>query len=66
MRRKKQPRKAIENVPTASMSKKFEVLAGNAALDTVEKRKALRPNADNGNAVAVPRWFGQFMAAGEV
>lgn len=55
MRRKKEPRKGIENVPIASMSKKCEVLAGKATLDTVEKRKALRPNADNGNAVAVPR-----------
>jgi hypothetical protein len=27
-----------------------------------EKKKALRPNAARGNAVAVPRWCGQFKA----
>ena len=29
---------------------------------SVEKKKALRPKAASGNAVAVPRWCGQFKA----
>lgn len=30
---------------------------------SVEKKKALRPNAASGNAVAVPRWSGKLSAA---
>ena len=30
---------------------------------TVEKKKALRPNAARGKAVAVPRWSGKLSAA---
>lgn len=36
--------------------------SGKATEDTAEKKKALKPNADSGKAVADPRWFGQFRA----
>ena len=46
-----------------SSKRKSEVLLGKANIDIKEKKKALKPKADKGNAVAVPRWFGQFIAA---
>ena len=47
-------------------NRKSEVLLGKAAVDSVAKTKALRPNAARGNAVAVPRWLGQFKAANKI
>lgn len=32
-------------------------------VETVDQKKALRPKAAKGNAVAVPRWSGKFEAA---
>lgn len=62
-RRKNKEMKAMPNVPAARRRRKSDVLSGNATEEIVEKKKALRPNADRGNAVAVPRWFGQLRAA---
>ena len=62
-RRKNREMKAMPNVPAASRSRKSEVLSGNANEEIVEKKNALRPKAERGNAVAVPRWFGQLSAA---
>ena len=50
-------------VPMARRNKKSEVFPGNASDDNAEKKKALRPNAASGKAVAVPRWLGKFNAA---
>lgn len=55
--------KAMPDVPAASKRRKSAVLSGNAKEEIIEKKKALSPKADRGNAVAVPRWFGQFRAA---
>ena len=66
MRRKKLPTKGIMNVATANKSSRSRVLSGKAREDIVAKKKALSPKADRGKAVAVPRWFGQFNAAGNV
>ncbi len=54
-RRKKEEMKVMLNVPAARRRRKSEVLSGNAKEEIVEKKNALRPNADKGNAVAVPR-----------
>lgn len=43
------------NVPTARRSRKSVVLSGNAKDEIEAKKKALRPKADRGKAVAVPR-----------
>lgn len=53
----------MKNVPTASKNRKPDVLSGKAIDDKEEKKKALSPNPERGNAVAVPRWSGQLMAA---
>lgn len=45
----------MPDVPAASKRRKSDVLSGNAKEETIEKKKALRPKADSGNAVAVPR-----------
>lgn len=50
-------------VPTASENRNVEVSFPNARLDMPVKKKAERPKADNGIAVAVPRRSGQFWAA---
>jgi hypothetical protein len=47
----------------ARRKRKSDVFPGNASDDSVEKKKALRPNAASGKAVAVPRWWGKFNAA---
>ncbi len=54
-RRKNVPTNIMVKVAMASRRSKSEVLSGNAIQDTAEKKKALRPNAESGNAVAVPR-----------
>ena len=48
----------MQKVPIANIKRKLEVLSGNATDEIDEKKKALRPNAAKGKAVAVPRWFG--------
>lgn len=53
----------MKNVPIANIRRKLEVLLGNATVDMDEKKKALKPNAARGKAVAVPRWLGQLRAA---
>ena len=60
---KKTGKKMSEKVPRARRSRYLEVLLGNSMPDTDVKKKALRPKAARGNAVAVPRWCGQFIAA---
>lgn len=60
---KKVPMETMPNVEQAKRRSKSEVLSGNAIDDIAAKKKALRPNAARGKAVAVPRWFGQFSAA---
>jgi len=62
-RRKKVPIKTRPKVAQARRRSKSEVLSGKARDDIAAKKKALRPNAARGKAVAVPRWFGQFKAA---
>jgi hypothetical protein len=59
---KKKPMKVMEEVPTASNNKKSLGLPGKRREPREEKKKALRPKAARGNAVAVPRWLGQFRA----
>ena len=54
-RRKKKDTKTIVKVPMARRKRKSDVFPGNANDDNVEKKKALRPNAASGKAVAVPR-----------
>lgn len=55
MRRRKLPTKGIVNVAMASKRSRLRVLSGKAKEDTDAKKKALRPKADKGKAVAVPR-----------
>ena len=50
-------------VPIESINKYPLVSSGNARSDRVEKKKALRPKPERGNAVAVPRCFGQLTPA---
>lgn len=45
----------MKKVPIANIRRKLEVLSGNATVDREEKKKALRPKAERGKAVAVPR-----------
>ena len=52
----------MPNVPLASSIRKWPVLPGRTNWANMEKKKALSPNAAKGNAVAVPRWCGQFKA----
>jgi hypothetical protein len=60
---KKNATTTMPPVAIASTSKKESVLPGNSHEDSHEKKKALRPNAASGRAVAVPRWPGQLSAA---
>lgn len=53
--KKKKETNTRANVPIASMRRNFDVSSGNAKVEMVEKKKALKPNAAKGNAVAVPR-----------
>ena len=55
MRSRKLPTKGIVNVAMANKRSRSSVLSGNAMEDIDAKKKALRPNADRGKAVAVPR-----------
>ena len=61
--RKKNPMKGIANVLTVNSKSKPAGSLLNANEDIAEKKNALRPYAARGNAVAVPRWLGQFSAA---
>lgn len=63
IRKKKVPTETMLNVAMAKRRSKSEVLSRNAIDDMAEKKNALRPKAESGNAVAVPRWFGQLSAA---
>ena len=54
-RRKKEDMNVMPKVPTASIRRKLDVLSGNATVEMDEKKKALSPKAERGNAVAVPR-----------
>lgn len=53
----------MPNVAKESKRRKLEVSPGKAIREMVVKKKALRPKAESGNAVAVPRWCGQLRAA---
>ena len=48
------PTKGIENVATVRSRRKSAVFSGKAIEDISEKKKALRPNAASGKAVAEP------------
>jgi len=52
----------MPKVPHAKRNKKCPVFPGITNWANIEKKKALNPNAAKGNAVAVPRWCGQFNA----
>jgi len=56
------PVNTMQNVPMASNSSKPAVSSGNANPETVRKSNALKPKPLNGNALAVPRCLGQFVA----
>jgi hypothetical protein len=56
-------RKFRRDVPTASKRRKRPTSPWNRIADVVDQKKALRPNAAKGNAVAVPRCSGKFVAA---
>lgn len=45
----------MQKVPIANIRRKLEVLSGKATVDMDEKKNALRPKAERGKAVAVPR-----------
>ena len=60
--RKKNATTGRATVPVASKMRKLYVLCGNARA-TVAKKKALRPNAASGKAVAVPLDSGKLRAA---
>lgn len=52
----------MPEVPQARSIRKSLVSPGNRNPPTSEKKKALRPKAAKGKAVAVPLWCGQFRA----
>jgi hypothetical protein len=56
-------RKFRREVPTASKRRKRPTSPWNRIADVVDQKKALRPKAARGNAVAVPRCSGKFVAA---
>jgi hypothetical protein len=56
-------RKFRREVPTASKRRKRPTSPWNRIVDVVDQKKALSPNAAKGNAVAVPRCSGKFVAA---
>ena len=60
--RKNMPAKTIVVAPIASKSRYPEVSSGNMKAENVVQKKALKPKALNGNAVAVPLCRGQFVA----
>ena len=60
--RKKKPTSVIPHVPQDKSNKNSPGSPGKSSPPMREKKKALRPNAASGNAVAVPRWCGQFRA----
>ena len=60
--RKKNPTIVMPKVPQASRARKALGSPGNKTLPHNEKKKAERPNAARGNAVAVPLFCGQFNA----
>jgi hypothetical protein len=60
---KKNDTKVREDVPNDKRRRYLDVSPGKKKLATVVKKKALRPKAERGNAVAVPRCSGQFSAA---
>lgn len=62
-RRKKKEMKTSPNVPDARSIKKSPTSPGAKTVEIEEKKNAERPKAASGNAVAVPRWCGQFNAA---
>ena len=51
------------DVPIASSRRKSPVSSLNRIDERVDQKKALKPKAARGNAVAVPRWSGKFDAA---
>lgn len=62
-RRKKNDTKTRALVATARTSRNDDVSPGKRYEDSVEKKKALSPNAARGKAVAAPLFAGQFKAA---
>jgi hypothetical protein len=60
--RKKKPPRVMPHVPQARSSRKALGSPGKKTEPRREKKKALRPNAASGKAVAVPRCWGQLRA----
>jgi hypothetical protein len=60
---KKNDTKVRAEVPIDSRRRYFDVSPGKRRPAIVVKKKALRPKADRGKAVAVPRCNGQLRAA---
>lgn len=63
IRRKKNDIKIMPLVARQRTSRKSPVSPGNSHEEMNEKKKALRPKAAKGRAVAVPRFCGKFTAA---
>lgn len=63
IRMKKTEPKHMQRQPIERSKRKDEGLSGNAREEIEAKKKAPRPNAATGKAVAVPRWDGQLCAA---
>lgn len=61
--RKRYDTKTIVLVAMARTRRKSLVFPGKSHEERHEKKKALRPKAARGMAVAVPRWLGKFRAA---
>lgn len=53
----------MADAPMARSRRKRPVSSSKAKEDMVAKKNALSPKAARGNAVALPRWLGQFKAA---
>lgn len=66
MRRKKTEPKHMQKQPIERSKRKDDVSSGNAKEEIEAKKKAPRPNAATGKAVAVPRWVGQLFAAATI
>jgi hypothetical protein len=62
---KKNATNVREEVPSDRRRRYFDVSPGKNRLAADVKKKALRPKAESGNAVAVPRCNGQLRAAWE-
>lgn len=63
IRRKGIETRVKKNAPSANSKRNRPVSSWKISEDIVDQKNALRPNAANGKAVAVPRWSGKLDAA---